>query len=107
MKKSGKERQRSISVVRAGGKPINIRITLIAGHWTLYGSVMIRFENFPIAYNGNNFEADFSLLMLEPILKNPKTTTEMVYLNAFNVQIPDAKTFESWLKEQVANVWNN
>jgi hypothetical protein len=107
MKKSGKQRQRDISLVCANGKPINIRITLIAGHWTLYGSVMIRFENFPIAYNGNSFEADFSLMLLEPIRKNHKTTTDMIDLNALNAQIADSEAFESWLKEQVADVWNN
>lgn len=107
MKNGKKEKEERLSVVCVGVKPINIKITLVAGHWTEFGSVMIRFENFPINYSAKNFDADFSVMLLEPIKENLSIGSEMVYLNGISITtLPNLGAFESWLKDQIISIWN-
>lgn len=107
MKKGQRGRESSVVIGLPGYKPIDARITLCAGHWTLFGSVVIRLENFPMTYDGGTLEADFSIMLLEPVAGTSAITTDMIQFNGASVSLSNPETFEQWLKGQVANAWND
>lgn len=107
IKKENKEREHHVFVNVAGNTPISVRITLVWGHWTPFGSVMIRLENFPLTYDNSRFDCDFSIMLLEPVSASSSLSTELVYFNAASVIIADPSSFENWLQIQITNAWND
>ena len=59
------ERDLPILIQVVGQPSLNINIKQTAGHWTLFGSVQISLENFPVVYDGEAYQVDFTFLLLE------------------------------------------
>lgn len=104
------ELDREISVINTvpDYQPIRARLTQIAGHWTLFGSVQIRLENFPVTYEGANYDVDFSILLLENSTGISQIASdEMILFNGASPPLADPEAFEIWIKKEIIQAWND
>ena len=106
MKKQHDERELQF-IVHLENRPVKGRITLIADHWRMFGSVTIRLENLPITYDGSNLEVDFYILLMEPVTSASTISGEWVYFIGASISLSDPQAFEQWIKDQVTNAWND
>ncbi len=101
--------EREISVlVKASDYPwINASIKQTAGHWTLFGSVYISINKFPVTYAGAIYEVDFIICLLEDGNRISNIASdEMILFYGASPSLTDPESFEIWLKKQIIQAWN-
>ena len=101
------DRECFIFVPISGHDPLRVAITLQAGHWIMVGSALIRLENLPISYEGNDFDADIliSLLNLDEVDRST-ISAEDVHITHVSGYLSDSHTIDLWIKEQTTIAWN-
>ena len=102
------EREISVLVDVSGYPSISVTIKQTAGHWTLFGSVYISIDKFPVEYAGDSYEVDFSISLLEEGegISNI-VSEEWIFFYGASPPLTDPDSFENWLKEQIMHAWND
>lgn len=101
------ERELSVLVQVSDYPSIKARLRQTAGRWTLYGSVQISIDNFPVTYGGATIEVEFSILLLEDSNGIGKIASdEMILFYGASPPLEDPESFEIWLKKEIINAWN-
>ncbi len=86
-------------------KEIETRITLVSGNWGL-GSVILRFDNYPVDYDGKKGDLDLAIILMEPIDRERALSEGYVRLQGATFQVDDVSSLEKWIQKEVCQAWN-